>query len=250
MGQTNPALRPAEKPQFELDAVSERVARLRVPEPKEPTQIHSLVKLAPIPLSREVRLESQVIYLLAWAGTAALAWGGFQISADWLLWYGAAALLIFAVLFRLEGPKTRAERLAREAEVQRCHEVYVQAESRLKKVLTERFNERMQEFRTIRGLYDAARQAGTSIETHKAGDFLASLGTVVCVDRSPEAVLAAHVDQLERKMLDLVHELEGFSSIHKEEIDAAIMARHNARLAYWQAKLDAAVLTGEAMQQH
>jgi hypothetical protein len=79
--------------EFHIDEVAERVAKLKVPEPKEPTQFHSLVKLAPIPVPREVRWESQAIYLGAWAGTAALAWGGFQVPTDWLLWYGAAAVL-------------------------------------------------------------------------------------------------------------------------------------------------------------
>ena len=69
---------------------------------------------------------------------------------------GAAAVLAFAVLFRLEGPRTRAERLQREAEVQRCHEVYLQAEAHLKAVLNEGFNERMEEFTTVRAAYDEA----------------------------------------------------------------------------------------------
>lgn len=51
-------------------------------------------------------------------------------------------------------------------------------------------------------------------------------------------------------MLTLVAELEGFSTVHKQEIDAAIVARHDARLAYWQARLDASVFTGEVVQSH
>ncbi|EXU79771.1 hypothetical protein AX13_03390 [Comamonas aquatica DA1877] len=236
--------------EFHIDEVAERVAKLKVPEPKEPTQFHSLVKLAPIPVPREVRWESQAIYLGAWAGTAALAWGGFQVPTDWLLWYGAAAVLAFAVLFRLEGPRTRAERLQREAEVQRCHEVYLQAEAHLKAVLNEGFNERMEEFTTVRAAYDEACRVLRTADTPKHSKLIAALANPLRTEKTAEEELMEQMSQMERTMLQLVDEMEDYSDTHKVAIDAAIMARHNARLAYWQAKLDEAALTGEAVQQH
>ena len=237
-------------PQFHIDEVSERVAKLQAPKATEPKHFHALVKLAPIPVPRAVRWESQAIYLGAWAGTAALAWGGFQVPTDWLLWYGAAAVLLFAMLFRLEGPRTRAERLQREAEVQRCHEAYLQAEAHLRAVLSEGFNERMDELNHVRAAYeDACRALGTT-DPSKSSKLLAVLANPLHTEKTAEQELMEQMSQMERKMLQLVDELEDYSDIHKEAIDAAIMARHNARLAYWQAKLDEAALTGEAVQQH
>ena len=240
----------ADTPEFHLDEVSERVAKLQAPKLKEPTQFHALVKLAPIPVPREVRWESQAIYIGAWVGTAALAWGGFQVPADWLLWYGALAVVIFAVLFRLEGPRTRAERLQREAEVQRCHEAYLQAEADLKQVLSEGFNERMEELNSLRAEYDHACRALGTTDPSKNGKLLAVLANPSRTEKTPEDELMEKMSQMERKMLQLVDELEDYSDTHKVAIDAAIMARHNARLAYWQARLDEAALTGEAVQQH
>ena len=240
----------ADTPEFLIDEVSERVAKLQAPKAKEPKHFHSLVKLAPIPVPREVRWESQAIYMGAWAGTAALAWGGFQVPTDWLLWYGAAAVVIFAVLFRLEGPRTRAERLQREAEVQRCHEAYLKAEAHLKAVLSEGFNERMEELNSIRAEYDNACRALGTTDPSKNSKLLAVLANPLRTEKTAEDELMEQMSQMERKMLDLVDELEDYSDIHKEAIDAAIMARHNARLAYWQARLDEAALTGEAVQQH
>ena len=237
-------------PEFHIDAVSERVAKLQAPVAAEPKHVHALVKLAPIPVPRAVRWESQAIYLGAWAGTAALAWGSFQVPADWLLWYGAAAVVIFAMLFRMEGPRTRAERLQREAEVQRCHEVYLQAEAHLRAVLSEGFNERMDAFNQVRTAYeDACRALGTT-DPSKSSKLLAVLANPLQTAKSAEQELMEQMSQMEQQMLQLVDELEDYSDIHKEAIDAAIMARHNARLAYWQAKLDEAALTGEAVQQH
>lgn len=246
------AVKPSEPvpPEFQIDEVAERVARLKAPEPKEPTRFHSLVKLAPIPVPREVRWESQVVYMTAWAGTALLAWGGFQIPADWLLWYGAMAVLIFAALFRMEGPRTRAERLQREAEVQRCHEAYLKAEMHLKEVLSEGFNQRMDAFNTVRAAYDAACRGMHADDVQQNSKLLAILSNPLSADMAPHQHLMEQMELMEHKMLQLVDEMEDYSDTHKVAIDAAIMARHNARLAYWQAKLDEAALTGEAVQQH
>lgn len=237
-------------PEFHIHEVSERVAKLQAPKASEPKHFHSLVKLAPIPVPREVRWESQTIYLGAWAGTAVLAWGGFQMPADWLLWYGVAAVLIFAMLFRLEGPRTRAERLQREAEVQRCHEVYLQAEAHLRLVLNEGFNERMEELNSVRAAYEEACRGLGTTDPSKSSKLLAVLANPLHMEAPPEQELMEQMSLMERKMLQLVDELEDYSDTHKEAIDAAIMNRHNARLAYWQAKLDEAALTGEAVQQH
>lgn len=245
-----PAQLASDSSEFHIDEVSERVAKLQAPKAKEPAQFHSLVKLAPIPVPREVRWESQAIYMGAWAGVAALAWGGFQVPADWLLWYGAAAVLIFAMLFRIEGPRTRAERLQREAEVQRCHEAYLQAEAHLKAVLSEGFNERMEELNSIRSTYDDACRALGSVDPGKNSKLLAALANPSRTEKTEEDELMEKMSQMEQKMLKLVDELEDYSDVHKVAIDEAIMARHNARLAYWQAKLDEAALTGEAVQQH
>ena len=240
----------ADIPEFHIDEVSERVAKLQAPQAKELLQLHSLVKLAPIPVPRAVRWESQAIYIGAWVGTIALAWGGFQVPADWLLWYGAAAVVIFAMLFRMEGPRTRAERLQREAEVQRCHAAYLQAEADLKVVLSEGFNERMEELNSLRAEYDSACRALGTADPSKNSKLLAVLANPLRTEATPEDELMEQMSQMERKMLQLVDELEDYSDIHKVAIDAAIMARHNARLAYWQARLDEAALTGEAVQQH
>lgn len=240
----------ADSPAFHIDEVSERVARLQAPQATEPAQFHALVKLAPIPVPREVRWEGQAIYIGAWAATAGLAWGGFHVPVDWLLWYGALAVVLFAVLFRVEGPRTRAERLQRAAEVQRCHAAYLQAEAHLKAVLSEGFNERMEEFNSLRAAYDSACRALGTTDPAKNSRLLAVLANPQRTEKTAEDELMEQMSQMERKMLQLVDELEGYSSIHKEAIDAAIMARHNARLAYWQARLDEAALTGEAVQQH
>lgn len=237
-------------PAFHINEVSERVAKLQAPQAKEPKQFHSLVKLAPIPVPREVRWESQAIYMGAWAGTAALAWGGFQLPVDWLLWYGAGAVLIFAMLFRMEGRRTRTERLQREAEVQRRHAAYLQAEADLKLVLSEGFNERMDELNSLRSAYDNACLALGTTDPSKSSKLLAVLANALRTEATAEDALMEHMTQLERKMLTLVDELEDYSDIHKVAIDKAIMTRHNARLAYWQARLDEAALTGEAVQQH
>lgn len=237
-------------PDFQIDEVAERVARLQAPKPQEPAQMHSLVKLTPIPVPRSVRWEMHAVYLGAWAGTAAMAWGSYQIPTDWLLWYGAAAVGIFAVLFRLEGPLTRAERHTREAAVARNHTAYQHAEAHLKEVLNERFNERMAEFQTMRRLYEQALHAIQDVEATQPGPLLARLAGSAHDEKSREEELAEQVDELEARMIALVDELEDFSDIHKEEIDAAIMARHNARLAYWQTRFDEAILTGITVQQH
>lgn len=237
-------------PTFDVEEAKERVAKLKLPEANTPLRMHAVVKLAPIPLPRAVRYESQVIYTLALAGTALLVWGGFQVPVDWLLWYGMAALLVFAGLFRIEGPLTRAEHKARSMEVRLRHEDYLQAEARLKQVLSERFNERMTEFQTMQNLYEQAKKAVTAIEQNKGNSFLSALSNPFRTEKTEAELLADEVERLEQRMAALVSELEDFSDIHKEEIDAAIMARHNARLAYWQAKLDEAVMTGEAVQQH
>ena len=237
-------------PDFQIDQVAERVAKLTAPAPKEPAQFHSLVKLAPIPVPREVRKESQAVYIGAWTGTALLAWGGFEVPTEWLLWYGAVAVLIFAALFRLEGPRTRAERLHREAEVQRCHADYLQTEVRLKQVLSEGFNQRMDAFNTVRAAYDVACRDMDAEDAAQNSKLLAILANPLSTDIAPQEQLMEQMDLMERKMLQLVDEMEDYSDTHKVAIDAAIMARHNARLAYWQAKLDEAALTGEAVQQH
>jgi hypothetical protein len=240
----------ADLPEFHIDEVSERVAKLQAPKAKEPMQFHSLVKLAPIPVPREVRWESQAIYTGAWVCTAALAWGGFQVPTDWLLWYGAAAVLVFALLFRAEGPRTRAERLQREAEVQLRHEAYLQAEAHLKAVLSEGYNERMEALNGVRAEYDNACRALGTTDPSKSSKLLAVLANPLRTEATAEDELMEKMSQMERKMLTLVDELEDYSDTHKVAIDAAIMARHNARLAYWQARLDEAALTGEAVQQH
>ncbi|MGN1057648.1 MAG: hypothetical protein ACI4QS_13145 [Comamonas sp.] len=240
----------AQAQEFHLDDVAQRLSKLKAPEAKEPSQFHSLVKLAPIPVPREVRMESQFIYLGAWAGTALLAWGAFEVPSDWLLWYGAAAVVIFAVLFRLEGPRTKSERLQREAEVQRAHEAYLQAEAHLRQVLSEGFNERMEEFNTLRAAYDAACRGMGVDDATQNSKLLALLANPLNTDTVPQQKLMEQMSQMEQKMLQLLDELEDYSGIHREAIDAAIMKRHNARLAYWQAKLDEAALTGEAVQQH
>ena len=245
-----PAPSEPELPEFHLDEVSERIAKLQAPKAVEPRQFHSLLRLAAIPVPRDVRWESQAIYMGAWACTAAMAWGGFYISADWLVWYGAAAVVIFAILFRLEGPRTREERLLREAEVRRCHEVYLQAEANLKEVLNEGFNERMEEFSSIRAEYDGACRALGASDSSKSSKLLAVLANPLHTEKTAEEKLMEQMSRMEHKMLTLMDELEDYSDVHKEAIDTAIMARHNARLAYWQAKLDEAALTGEAVQQH
>ena len=237
-------------PEFQIDEVEQRVAKLKAPEPQEPTRFHSLLKLAPIPVPREVRWESQAIYMGAWAGTGLLAWGGFQVPTEWLLWYGAIAVLIFAALFRMEGPRTRAERLLREAEVQRCHEAYLQSEADLKQVLSEGFNQRLDAFNTVRAAYDAACRGMHAEDAASNSKLLAILANPLAAETAPQEQLMEQMDLMEHKMLQLVGEMENYSDTHKVAIDAAIMARHNARLAYWQAKLDEAALTGEAVQQH
>lgn len=241
---------PTPNPSFRAEEAKERVAKLKMPEADPPLRMHAVVKLAPIPLPRAVRYESQVVYVGALIGTGLLIWGGFQVPVDWLLWYGMAALLVFAGLFRIEGPLTRAERRARTMEVRMRHEDYLQAETQLKRVLSERFNERMAEFETMQSLYEDAKKAVTAIEQNKGNHFLSALSNPFRTEKTEAELLADEVERLEQRMAALVAELEGFSDIHKEEIDAAIMARHNARLAYWQAKLDEAVMTGEAVQQH
>lgn len=242
------ALPPA--PAFDVEEAKERVAKLKLPEANAPLRMHAVVKLAPIPLPRVVRYESQVIYALALIGTCVLVWGGFQVPVEWLLWYGAAALLVFAGLFRIEGPLTRAEHKSRTAEVRQRHEEYVQAEQNLKRVLSERFDERMAEFDTMQCMYDELKQKAATIEQKQGSKLLNALSRPFSEEKSESELLAEQVEQLEVKMAGLVSELEGFSDIYKVEIDTALMARHNARLLYWQAKLDEAVMTGEAVQQH
>lgn len=226
------------------------MAKLKLPETNAPLRMHAVIKLAPIPLPRAVRYESQVIYTFALLGTAALIWGGFHVPVDWLLWYGMAALLVFAGLFRIEGPLTRAEHRARTMEVKLRHEEHQRAEQNLKSILSERFNERMAEFQAMNCMYEEAKRAVATIEQNKGASFLNAMANPFRTEKSESELLADQVEQLEVQMAALVSELEGFSDIHKEEIDAALMARHNARLAYWQAKLDEAVVTGEAVQQH
>lgn len=242
----------AEEEAFHLEAALERVEKLQVPEPKEPTRAHTLFKLAPIPVPRAVRLESQLVYLGAWAGTALMAWGAVEVPNDWLLWYGAAAVGVFAVLFRLEGPRTKAERQAREAAVEVARKAHQAAEQRLREVLSERFNERKEEFHTMRRMYSEACQAIESLESKdKSHTLLSRLGSALLTgEQTPEQALTEQIEALEERLRELVDELEDFSDVHKEAIDAAILARHNASLAYWQARLDEAALTGESVQQH
>ena len=235
---------------FDMEEAKERVAKLKVPDVNEPLRMHAVVKLAPIPLPRSVRYESQAIYFLALIGTALLIWLGFQIPPDWLLWYGMAALLVFAGLFRIEGPLTRAEHRARTAQVRLSHDAYIQAEMHLKEVMESRFNERMAEFQSMQCMYEDACKAATAIEKKPGHTFLSAIANPARTEKTEADLLAAKIESLEEKMAALVAELEDFSDIYKEEIDAALMARHNARLAYWQAKLDEAVVTGEALQQH
>ena len=95
-----------------LETVKERFAQLQPPAlPAAPgPRLHTLIKLGPIPLPRAVRWEGHGMYALAWAGTAGLVWGAWRVPVDWLLGYGLAAVVVFAILFRLEGPRTRHER--------------------------------------------------------------------------------------------------------------------------------------------
>lgn len=231
---------------FALDEVTQRVAQLQPPQAPEPARIHALIKLVPIPLPRAVRRESNLVYALAWVGTALLAWGAWALPMVWLWWYAPLAVLTFALLFRLEGPDTRQERLARLAAVDWCRTRYHEAELHLQQVLHERFDARMQDFHALRHVYEAASQAIDAVEHSAASALYAPHET----HGSWEQELAAEVEDLETQMLTLVAELEGFSTVHKQEIDAAIVARHDARLAYWQARLDASVFTGEVVQSH
>lgn len=233
-------------PGFELEEIAQRVDRLQPPQAPEPARIHALIKLVPIPLPRAVRWESNLVYALAWLGTAVLAWGAWAMPPAWLWWYGPLAVLAFALLFRMEGPATRAERLARQATVDWCHTRYLEAEQHLQHVLHERFDARRQDFHALRHVYESACQAIEAVETSAAS----ALYTPDQAHGSWEQQLAAEVEELEARMLTLVAELEGFSTVHKEEIDAAIVARHDARLAYWQARLDASVFTGEVVPHH
>ncbi len=230
---------------FALDAVKERVAQLQPPTapalPPAP-RLHTLIKLTPIPLPRPVRWEGHGVNALAWAGTAVLAWGAWRVPLDWLLWYGLVAVAVFALLFRLEGPRTRRERRMRQAQVELCHSSYLAAESHLQAVMHQRFAERMQDFHALQHLHEAASQAIAAVEGANASALHAHDDI-----ESWEQQLAGEVEDLEAQMLALVHELEAFSSLHKEEIDHAITARHDARLAYWQARLDASVFTGETV---
>lgn len=248
-GRWSSALRttgPAAGRGFALDEVTWRVEQLQPPQAPEPARIHGLIKLVPIPLPRTVRRESNLVYGLAWMGTALLAWAGWAMPPAWLWWYGPLAVLMFALLFRLEGPGTRQERLARQATVDWCRTRYHEAEQHLQQVLHERFDARLQDFRVLRHVYEAASQAIDAVEHSAASALYAPHET----HGSWEQQLAADVDALESQMLTLVAELEGFSTLHKKEIDEAIVARHDARLAYWQARLDASVFTGEVVQSH
>lgn len=237
--------------EFHLDAALERVEKLQVPEPQVP-RTHALFKLTPIPVPRAVRWESQLVYLGAWAGSALMAWGAFKVPTDVLLWYGAGAIGVFAVLFRLEGPRTQAERQAREAAVEAARKNHQLAEQRLREVLSERFNERKEEFHAMRKMYSEACQAIDNLESKdKSHTLLSRLGSALLTgEQTPEQALTEQIDALEERLKELVNELEDFSDVHKEAIDAAILARHNASLAYWQARLDEAALTGESLQQH
>ena len=120
----------------------------------------------------------------------------------------------------------------------------------MRAVLSEGFNERMEEFNSLRTEYDQLCRAMGTTDPGKSSKLLAALANPLRTGKTEEEELMEQMSQMERKMLQLVDELEDYSDIHKEAIDAAIMARHNARLAYWQAKLDEAALTGEAVQQH
>ena len=234
---------------FSVEEVKERVAKIKVPMVNEPLRMHAVIKLAPIPLPRAVRYESQVVYTLALLGTGLLFWGGFQVPVDWLLWYGMAAIIVFAGLFRIEGPLTRAEHKARSAEVKQRYEAYLQAEQTLKNVLHERFNERMAEFNAMQSEYENAKKSLAELERKQGNRFFSALANTVGAKNEAQTLIEK-VDALECSMAELVAELEDFSDIHKEAIDAAMMDRHNARLAYWQARLDESVMTGEAVQQH
>lgn len=229
-------------PSVALDAVKERFAQLQLPTmPAVPgLRLHMLIKLGPIPLPRAVRWEGHGMYALAWAGTALLAWGAWQIPVEWLLEYGLVAVVVFAVLFRLEGPRTRHERRMRQAQVELCRSHYLEAEQHLQTILQTRFAERMQDFQALQHLHEAASQAIAAVEGANASALYVHDGM-----NTWEQQLAAEVEDLEAQMLALVHELEAFSSVHKKEIDHAITARHDARLAYWQARLDASLFTGE-----
>lgn len=227
-----------------LETVKERFAQLQPPAlPAAPgPRLHTLIKLGPIPLPRAVRWEGHGMYALAWAGTAWLVWGAWRVPVDWLLWYGLAAVVVFAILFRLEGPRTRHERRMRQVQVELCRSRYLEAEQHLQTVLHARFAERMQDFHALQHLHEAASQAIAAVEGANASALYAHDGI-----ESWEQQLAAEVEDLEAQMLSVVHELESFSSLHKEEIDHAITVRHDARLAYWQARLDASLFTGEVV---
>ncbi len=229
--------------EFVLDAVAQRVAQLQPPAAVEPERLHTLIKLVPIPLPRTVRWEGHCTYTLAWVGSAVLAWGAWQVPLDWLFVYGVVAVMGFAGLFRLEGPQMQRERAYRLEQVEICRQRYAAAEQRLQAVLHQRFAERMHDFHALRHLYEAASQAIAAVE----GASASALYAPAQIQGSWEQHLAAEVDALERQMLAVVHELEAFSSLYKEEIDSAITERHDARLAYWQARLDATLFTGEAM---
>lgn len=234
---------------FELEEIAQRVDQLQPPQAPEPGRLHNLIKLVPIPLPRAVRWEGNLVYALAWLGTAVLAWGAWVAwlrQPAWLWWYGPLAVLAFALLFRLEGPATKAERLAREHAVESFHARYHEAEQHLQHVLHERFMARRQDFYALRHVYESACQAIEAVEASSAS----ALYAPEQVHGSWEQQLAAEVEALEAQMLTLVAELEGFSTLHKEEIDAAITARHDARLAYWQARLDASIFTAETVQPH
>lgn len=232
--------------EFIVTDMLRRLERLQPPQAQEhaPQRLHALIKLVPIPLPRAVRWEGHVMHALAWLGTAALAWGGFVVPTDWLLWYGLGAVLVFALLFRLEGPRTRAERLSRQAAVDWYHSRYQEAQAHLQEVLHQRFASRMQDFYALRHLYDVASQAIDAVETASASALHPDLAGI----ESWEQQLAQEVETLEAQMRAVVDELEDFSQVHKQEIDAAIMARHDARLAYWQARLDTSLFTGESVQ--
>ena len=128
----------------------------------------------------------------------------------------------------------------RQAQVELCRSHYLEAEQHLQTILHTRFAERMQDFQALQHLHEAASQAIAAVEGANASALYVHDGT-----NTWEQQLAAEVEDLEAQMLALVHELEAFSSVHKKEIDDAITARHDARLAYWQARLDASLFTGE-----
>lgn len=218
--------------------------------------IHAAIKLAPIPLPREVRWEGHLLYALAWLGTALLALGAYWVSTQWLLYYGLAAVLAFALLFRLEGPRTRAQRLARLAHLQAMRLAYHQSEEQLQQVLQQRFahlNQPEQEFAHLYALYQAHAQASQALE-NGSNSTLEALGAASspasCYEPTPQSLddarqLGRQIQQIEAQIMALVGGFEDFSSFCKQEVDEAVMACHNARLAYWQARLDAAVFTGE-----